>query len=66
MTDFPSEADEVELWDLLCLISQGGVEYHHATGGCHEGHPGSPLPGDTFYKPLLLTGFDQQMLALHL
>lgn len=65
MTDFPSEADEVELWDLLCLISQSVVHYPACNRGFSQGHPWSSLPGDTFCKTCLLTGFARRMLALH-
>lgn len=52
----------------ICFVSSVRVAFgtQHATGGCQQGHPGSSLPGDTFYKTHLLTGFDQQILALYL
>lgn len=40
MMDFPSEADEVELWDLLCLISQGDIQYPACNRGLSPGPSG--------------------------
>lgn len=50
MTDFPSEADEVELWDLLCLISQTGVQYPSCNRGLSPGPSGVITPWRHFLQ----------------